>query len=85
MPGPPAKLGIGPTVTIRPNNADNKASYVYQVNGGEPLFFRTVQALSLQRPLGIAGRLTRMWKVIQVSSADGKTVVDPEKVGLKDT
>ncbi|KAF5330949.1 hypothetical protein D9619_005414 [Psilocybe cf. subviscida] len=76
----PAQLGIDPYVHIGPTSDDgNTLSYVYEipstVTGGAPVFYRTGPSLFPERPMCIAGRVTRIWEVTQVRSADGTRVV----------
>ncbi|KAF5321079.1 hypothetical protein D9619_000255 [Psilocybe cf. subviscida] len=83
-------LGVDPMVHIGPVSDDGKTlTYVYEVPsevaGGSPIFYKTGQIRSPVRPMCIAGRVTRVWEVVQVTSADGKIESNPgKKAILKD-
>lgn len=82
----PVQLGIDPTVHLGPPRKNRKAvSYVYEVpsDDGKPLFFKTGRSL-VSQSFRIFGRITRVWEVIQVTSADGTKEVNGKKVILKD-
>ncbi|KAF5316801.1 hypothetical protein D9619_006198 [Psilocybe cf. subviscida] len=80
----PLQMGVDPTVHIGPPGKNGR-SYVYEVpsEAGRPLFFKTCRSLVPERAR-ISGQATRVWKVTQVTSADGKKEVNGKKVILKD-
>lgn len=82
-----SQLGIDPTVHLVPTSKYGVAwSYVYEVPGkeNEVRFFKTLRSLTSDPSACIAGRITRVWEVTQVTSADGRTEVCGRKVVLKD-
>lgn len=72
-------LGYDPT--IRRYGSRNRIYYEYQVG---TRFYRTQEALLARRLLGITGRVTRVWKAIEILGFGGSVAVGKAEVALKD-
>ncbi|KAF9441705.1 hypothetical protein P691DRAFT_765988 [Macrolepiota fuliginosa MF-IS2] len=60
-------------------------AYTYQIPmDGVTRYFRSTGTLSSYRSLGITGRMTRVWRVIEVSSPRGHPINGKKEVALKD-
>ncbi|KAF9441706.1 hypothetical protein P691DRAFT_790795 [Macrolepiota fuliginosa MF-IS2] len=77
-----AALGYDPMVH---RSVTGGIAYTYQIPvDGVTRYFKSTGTLSSYRSLGITGRMTRVWKAIEVSSPRGHPIDGKKEVALKD-
>ncbi|TFK45768.1 hypothetical protein OE88DRAFT_1740032 [Heliocybe sulcata] len=71
------ELGLDPTVQHRFDAKRKRDCFVYKVG---QRYFKTLECLSVHRPLAVAGRATRVFRAVEVESFDDLTEKGPAKV-----